>query len=210
MDDVRVRPPSALQALRSAWNKVSSLRQRGDAKDLHPQPLMERFESIRSRLQDLGLFGDDTLVLLSSGGNRVIVDAKGTLVSSSLFDRINASYAVFSAGTYSLKYAGTNLPLKASCDDMAQLFGPRVPCGDSPWADLGAFLVKDRGFIVTGRYEDELIAAAILIEKACRVELLSHKVGIPHYLNPALCLAEHAVYLASYSKHEKEANDGQR
>jgi ribulose-5-phosphate 4-epimerase/fuculose-1-phosphate aldolase len=68
--------------------------------------------------------------------------------------------------------------------------------------------VEGRGFVVTGRYVEELVAAAILIEKACRAEMLAPKVGQIHYLNPALCMAEHAVYLASYSKREKEAHDG--
>ena len=45
------------------------------------------------------------------------------------------------------------------------------------------------------------------MEKACRAELLAPKIGQLQYLNPALCVVEHTVYLASYSQHEKEASD---
>ena len=97
--------------------------------------------------------------------------------------------------------------LRASTDDMAQMFGVQVPCGEAPWGNPIAFLLKDQGFLVTGRYVGELVAAAILVEKTCRIELLAPHVGEIHYLNPVLCLAEHAVYRASYSKHEREASD---
>lgn len=128
-------------------------------------------------------------------------------MSSPLFKNIAAPFAVFGSGPYTRTFAQKNAALKASCDDMAQLFGAQVPCVRIPHGPAGAYLIKDKGFLVTGRYEGEVVAAAILVEKACRAELLAPKVGQLHYLNPALCMVEHAVYLASYSQHEKEASD---
>jgi hypothetical protein len=189
---------------------LDRLKQGAPSLDAQPQPLMKTFDAIREKLDELGLFGQDSLVLLSGGDNRIILDAKGELVSSPLFKNITAPYAVFSSGPHTRKFAQRGTSLKASCDDMAQLFGYSVPCVRIPRGPAGEYLIKDKGFLVTGRFESEVVAAAILVEKACRTELLAPKLGKLHYLNPALCKAEHAVYLASYSRHEKEANSGLR
>lgn len=189
---------------------LERLRQGEPLPDAQPLPLMEAFESLCDALKEQGLFGADTLVMLSSGENRVTLDARGSFVTSALFKNVKTPCAVFSAGPFTREFARRGTALRASCDDMAQLFGARVPCVRIPHGPAGAYLIKDRGFLVTGRYMAEAVAAAILMEKACRAELLAPKIGQPRYLNPVLCAAEHAVYLASYSKHEKEANDGLR
>ena len=178
--------------------------------DAQPLPLMEAFEALRDALKEQGLLDDDTLIMLASGENRIILDAQGNFVTSPLFKNIKTPCAVFSAGPCTREFAQRGEALRASLDDMAQLFGARVPCVKVPHGPAGAHLIKDQGFLVTGRFPAEVVAAAILVEKACRAELLAPKIGQLHYLNPALCAAEHAVYLASYSKHEREANDGLR
>ncbi len=176
---------------------LERLRQGEQSLDARPQPLMETFDALRDTLKGQGLFDDDTLVLLSGGDNRIVLDAEGKLVSSPLFKNIMAPFAVFSSGPCTREFAQKGVALRASCDDMAQLF-------DGP---AGAYLIKDKGFLVTGRFVGEVVAAAILVEKACRAELLAPKIGQLQYLNPALCVVEHTVYLASYSQHEKEASD---
>ena len=180
----------------------------GTATQTRPEPIMQTFESVRGQLQELGIWGDESLLLISGDSNRVVLDAQGSFVSSPLFDRVHAPLALFCLGCFAREYASKGMALRASTDDMAQLLGAQVSCGDRPRADVPAFLVRDKGLLVTGRYEGELVAAALLVEKACRAELLAPRVGELRYLNPALCLAERAVYLASYSKHEREANDG--
>ena len=200
--------PSALEGLRYARRRIQGMSGAQDVTRSTPVSLMDDYRSIREALKDEGLWPADALVMVAKGGNRAIFDAQGTTVSSQLFDRVEEPYALFSHGDYSLRYAAEGRPLRASTDDMAQLFGAQVPCGEAPWGHPVAFLLKGQGFLVTGRYVGELVAAAILIEKACRIELLAPRVGQVRYLNPALCLAEHAVYRASYSKHEREASDG--
>lgn len=197
-----------MQSVRGVRERLSAQRQEDVRSAVPPHAPVDTLNLAKDRLAPLGLFSDEALLFVSGGGNRIIMDATGALVGSSLFDNVDASLALFDVGTYAFEYAKRGRALKASTDDMAQLFGPRVPCGARPWANSPAFLVRDRGFVVTGRYEEELIASAILIEKACRAEVLASEIGQIHYLNPALCMAEHAVYLASYSKREKEAHDG--
>jgi hypothetical protein len=169
---------------------------------------LSEFDEIRRQLLAQGLFDDETLVLIARDGERVVFDAQGHPVRAGFFDCVAAPFALFTPGTHARRQSEQEAAVKASTDDMAQLFGPRVPCGVRPWGRTPAFLVEGHAFVVTGRYVEELVAAAILIEKACRAEVLAPKVGQIHYLNPALCMAEHAVYLASYSKREKEAHDG--
>lgn len=186
---------------------LERLRQCEQSLDARPQPLMETFDALRDTLKGQGLFDDDTLVLLSGGDNRIVLDAEGKLVSSPLFKNIMAPFAVFSSGPCTREFAQKGVALRASCDDMAQLFGAQAPCVRIPHGPAGAYLIKDKGFLVTGRFVGEVVAAAILVEKACRAELLAPKIGQLQYLNPALCVVEHTVYLASYSQHEKEASD---
>lgn len=208
MGGIQERVPSALQAMQGFRARLSAQKREDVRSAAPPKAPADTLSSVKEKLGPIGLFSDDALLFVSGGGNRIIIDAAGTIVGSPLFDSVDAPLALFDVGTYALEYAKRGKALKASTDDMAQMFGPRVPCGERPWGHAPAFLLKDRGFLVTGRYEEELVAAAILIEKACRSELLAPKVGQVHYLNPALCMVEHAVYLASYSKREKEAHDG--
>ena len=166
--------------------------------------IMQKYQYLSSCLNKEGLLQKDTLFLMPG---KIILNAEGEPVSSSFFDRTDAEYALFTHGLYSLRYAGRKQDLKASIDDMAQMFGRTVYSRKAPERKDCACLIHDRGFFVTARYEKELTAAAVLMEKACRTEILAEKIGFVRYLNPALCEAEHLVYLLKYSKHEKEAAD---
>lgn len=173
----------------------------------HPSPL-SAFDEIRRQLLVQALFDDETLVLIAHDGERVVFDAQGNPAHSELFDRITAPFAVFTPGTYARRQSEREVAVKASNDDMAQLFGYELPCVDIPRRDMPAALIRNRGLLVTGRFPKELVAAAILCEKSCRVELLAPAIGHAHYLNPALCAAEHAVYLAAYSRRQlRDASD---
>ena len=213
MDTSKQQKSSALIEIERRLRRLVRAARDGDgvsASGSMPLSLDEVFEAIRDELRDVGLLCDETLVLIARGGNRIIYDAQGQIVGSSLFDRMDVAYAVFSSGQYSRAFAKEHRSLRASCDDMAQMFGPQVPCGKRPWGNHPAFLVEDEGFVVTGRYPSELIAAAVLVEKACRTEMLAPTLGEPIYLNPLLCAAEHAAYLASYSKPERKEHDNER
>lgn len=163
---------------------------------------MAEFGKIRQQLLAQGLFDDETLVFIAHDGVRVVFDAQGHPVRSELFDRVAAPLALFTPGTYARRQSEREDPVKASNDDMAQLFGCELPCVDAPRRNVPAVLVRHRGLLVTGRFAGELVAAAILAEKLCRIELLAPAIGHVHHLNPALCAAEHAVYLAAYSRRQ--------
>lgn len=167
----------------------------------HPSPMSE-FDEIRGQLLAQGLFDDETLVLIAHDGARVVFDAQGNPTHSELFDRVTAPFALFTPGTHARRQSEREAAVKASIDDMAQLFGYELPCVDVPRGDMPAALIRNRGLLVTGRFPKELVAAAILCEKSCRVELLAPAIGQVHHLNPMLCSAEHAVYLAAYSRRQ--------
>lgn len=169
--------------------------------------IMQKYLYLSSCLKKEGLFHEDTLFLLP--GN-IVLNAEGERTSSPLFDMLKADYALFTYGEYSRRYAEKKQDLRPSIDDMAQMFGRRVASRVLPGRTDNACLIHSKGFVVTGRFENELIAAALLIEKACRTEILAGKIGQIRYLDPLLAEAEHAVYLMKYSKHEKEAADERR
>ena len=169
--------------------------------------LMQKYLYLSSCLKKEGLFHEDTLFLLP--GN-IVLNAEGERTSSPLFDMLKADYALFTYGEYSRRYAEKKQDLRPSVDDMAQMFGRRVATRVLPGRTDNACLIHSKGFVVTGRFENELIAAALLVEKACRTEILAGKIGQIRYLDPLLAEAEHAVYLKKYSKHEKEAADERR
>ncbi|MCR5448642.1 MAG: hypothetical protein Q4D46_03115 [Erysipelotrichaceae bacterium] len=169
--------------------------------------IMQKYLYLSSCLKKEGLFHEDTLFLLP--GN-IVLNAEGERTSSPLFDMLKADYALFTYGEYSRRYAEKKQDLRPSVDDMAQMFGRRVASRVLPGRTDNACLIHSKGFVVTGRFENELIAAALLVEKACRTEILAGKIGQIRYLDPLLAEAEHAVYLKKYSKHEKEAADERR
>ena len=168
---------SALEGFRIARRRIRAMAATGDVTRSTPVSLMDDYRSIREALEGEGLWPADALLMVAKGGNRAIFDAEGTTVSSQLFEHVEASYALFSHGDFSLRYSAQGRSLRASTDDMAQMFGVQVPCGEAPWGNPIAFLLKDQGFLVTGRYVGELVAAAILVEKTCRIELLAPHVG---------------------------------
>lgn len=169
----------------------------------------EQFEYIRNRLGVLGLFNEESLFMADNGETRIIFDHEGNETTSVLFDRIREPLAVFTPGVYAFAFAGKGHALKASCDDMAQMFGYSIPCVTVPGRNGRAFLIKDRGMLVTGRYLKEAEAAVILAEKMCRTEILAEKTGRTVFrLDPLLSFAEHAVYMTGYSRKEKEADHG--
>ena len=170
--------------------------------------ILEQFESIRKELVSLSLFDEGSLIMIRKDSEKTIFDQDGNEVFSSLFEQIEEPFAVFTSGKYTRMYSEKGISLKASCDDMAQMFGYEVRCISVPQKNGRAFLIRDQGMLVTGRYRKELIAAAILAEKMCRTEILAEKTGRIHYLHPLLCRIEHLVYMNSYSKTEKEAEHG--
>lgn len=199
----------------SLWGRLPRLGGRaGDGAGVDEPPagdslsLLDDFDMVKGRLLELGLFHDDSLLLLSGEGRRAVFNARGELVGSRVFTDVRAGFALLSHGTYSEQYARLGRPLLASTDDMAQMFGPRILCAARLGGTAVARVVEGRGFLVTGRYADELVAAAILFEKACRAELLAPKVGALHYLDPTLCVLEHRVYRASYTRREREVHHG--
>ena len=167
----------------------------------YPSPLSE-FDEIRRQLLAQGLFDDETLVLIARDGERVVFDAQGHPVRAGFFDCVAAPFALFTPGTHARRQSEQEAAVKASTDDMAQLFGYELPCVDVPHRDMPAALIRNRGLLVTGRFPKEPVAAVILGEKLCRVELLAPAIGQAHHLNPMLCAAEHAVYLAAYSRRQ--------
>lgn len=168
----------------------------------------ERFRSIRDRLTALGLFDGDSLVMLPVDGGRVVLDSAGNEAHTDIFDGLPAGMAVLTAGQYARRYAAGGGTIRASTDDTAQMFGARVRCVDAPAGDAPAFLLKDLGFVVTGRFENELVAACILMEKMCMACLLSPVLGGLKPLSGPLCALEHAVYLKKYSRPSRLASQG--
>lgn len=171
------------------------------------EKIIQKYLYLSSCLKKEGLFHEDTLFLLPG---KIVLNAEGERTSSPLFDMLKADNALFTGGEYSRLYAGKKQELRPSVDDMAQMFGRTVPSRILPRRNDNACLIQNKGFVVTGRFENELIAAALLVEKACMTEILAGKIGQIRYLNPVLAEAEHAVYLMKYSKHEKEAADERR
>ena len=203
------KPPYALDAFLAARDGV---RRRMDAaaqaqRETRPIPVEKTLNEIKSGLSELGLFNDESLLLITQGSVRIVLDATGQVVTTALFKRVNAPLAFFSWGPFSREYSAKRRPLKASTDDMAQMFGAAIPYVRRPERPANAYLIVDQGFVVTGRYPSELIAAAILVEKGCKTELLAPSIGTVNHLPALLAAAERAVYLAAYSKGEKEAHD---
>ena len=62
---------------------------------------------------------------------------------------------------------------------------------------------------MTARFENELIAACILLEKLCMTARLSPRIGTPKPLAAPLCLIEHAVYTKKYSRPSLAAAQGE-
>ena len=168
----------------------------------------EVFESIRSQLTALGLFDSRSLAMLGDGPDRRVLDAEGNEADGTLFAAVAAPMAVFTAGRFSGAYAAGGKPLRACTDDMAQMFGPRVRCLDAP-GGAPACLIRGRGFVVTGRFTGELIAAAILMEKMCMAAMLSPALGGLRTLAGPLCALEHRVYLKKYSRPARQAAAGE-
>ena len=166
----------------------------------------DHFEAVRAQLSELGLFDRRSLVMLRQRGGRVVLNAEGKRVAPTMFEGVTAELAVLTAGRYALQYAALGKPVTASTDDMAMMFGHRVRCVDRPDGGDAAYIIRGRGFLVTGRFESELIAACILMEKMCKAELLAPAAGKVRHLNPALSALEHSVYMKKYSKNEREAS----
>lgn len=167
---------------------------------------LSRFESLRGHLRELELFSDGALVMLRSGNERVVWDAAGSPVQTHFFDKVDAPMAVLTSGRYSAEYAadapGT---IYASNDDMAMMFGACVRCADQPHGKAAAFIIPGRGFVVTARFDSELVAACILMEKMCMTGLLAPKLGGIRRLRAPLCALEHLIYLKKYSQNAAKA-----
>lgn len=166
-----------------------------------------RFDSIRGQLMDLGLFNADSLVMFRSAHKQVVLDASGNIVHTKFFDEVQAELSVLTSGRYSAEYAVKGDTISAANDDMAQMFGACVRCTEKPNGKSAAFVIRNKGFVVTARFESELIAACILMEKMCMTSLLSPKLGGMKRLGKLLCGLEHTVYLKKYSQNAAKAAD---
>lgn len=162
--------------------------------------------SVLNQLKDVGLLNETTLLGYKKDGKRITVDYQGNVIDNDTFNEVNGEYVLLSYGEYSKEYAKKHQAIKASNDDAAMMFGYKVD-NVSRVKKGNAYIIDDYGFMVSGRFESELVASAILIEKMCKVEILGSKVGQVHHLNPVLCLLEHLIYLKSYSKKEKELSN---
>ncbi len=165
----------------------------------------EKFEYIRAQLTQLGLFDGDSLVMLGPVGERAVLDADGNETSPEPFSGVSAPLAVLTAGRYARAYAAAGSALHAPTDDMAQMFGPRVRLTERASGGAPAFLIRDRGFLVTARFDSELIAACILMEKLCMAGVLAPKLGGLRPLGGPLCSLEHLFYLKKYSRGARQA-----
>ena len=166
----------------------------------------QRFASVRARLEELGLWSGDALVMSAPGA---VFNAAGEPVATEFFSAVSAPMAVLTAGRYAREFVRKPHALRAETDDAAQMFGVRVPVRSSPCRGDAACIVPGIGFIVTARFENELIAACILLEKLCMTALLSHRIGTPRPLSAPLCLMEHAVYTKKYSRPSLAAAQGE-
>ena len=166
----------------------------------------QRFASVRARLMELGLWDADSLVMTAPGA---VCSAAGEPVEAALFSAVSAPMAVLTAGRYAREFAKAPHALCAETDDAAQMFGVCVPVRSAPRRGDTACIVPNRGFVVTARFENELIAACILLEKLCMTARLSPRIGTPKPLAAPLCLIEHAVYTKKYSRPSLAAAQGE-
>ena len=173
---------------------------------MESEKIMQEYRSVRSKLEELGLYGPDSQIMIRDELGRVCLDSRGRRVSPDAFGDIKSRLAVLTSGEYSKEYCALGRPVKASNDDMAMMFGYKIKSTDKAGRS-DAYIIRDRGFIVSGRFESELIAACILMEKMCKTELTAPRIGKVCHLDPALCAIEHNVYLKKYSKKSAEAAD---
>lgn len=167
----------------------------------------QRFASVRARLEELGLWDENALVMSAPGA---VYSAAGEPAAAELFSAVSAPMAVLTAGRYAREFVRNPHALRAETDDAAQMFGVRVPVRSAPRRGDIACLVPGVGFIVTARFENELIAACILLEKLCMTARLSPRIGTPKPLSAPLCLMEHAVYTKKYSRPSLAAAQGEK
>lgn len=166
----------------------------------------QRFASVRARLMELELWDADSLVMTAPGA---VCSAAGEPVEAALFSAVSAPMAVLTAGRYAREFVKAPHALCAETDDAAQMFGVCVPVRSAPRRGDTACIVPNRGFVVTARFENELIAACILLEKLCMTARLSPRIGTPKPLAAPLCLIEHAVYTKKYSRPSLAAAQGE-
>lgn len=166
----------------------------------------QRFASVRARLEELGLWDENALVMSAPGA---VYGAAGEPVTAELFSAVSAPMAVLTAGRYAREFVRNPHALRAETDDAAQMFGMCVPVRSAPRRGDSACIVPGVGFIVTARFENELIAACILLEKLCMTARLAHRIGTPKPLSAPLCLMEHAVYTKKYSRPSLAAAQGE-
>lgn len=163
-------------------------------------------EEILKALKNANLLTEGTLVMIKGGFGKEVFNFVGEKVESNLFARIAAPFALFTSGKYSSEYCKMGRAAHAANDDAAMMFGSKVKClkGKAPKTSC---LLFNEGFLVVGRFPGELVAAAILLEKMCKAEILSKKIGKIRRLPAFLCAIERLAYLKIYSKKEKENYD---
>jgi L-fuculose-phosphate aldolase len=104
-------------------------------------------------------------------------------------------------------------------DDFAQIVGPSLRTADYALPGSGrmakvvvramrgrtAALLANHGAIAVGRGMKEALLCARMVEKGCRVFIEAEFLGGAQPLAPLEAWAMHKVYLAKYSKQDKEA-----
>jgi hypothetical protein len=167
---------------------------------------MRRIDEILKTLKDVNLLTEKTLVMIKGEAGKEIFNFCGERVESHLFDRINTPFALFTFGKYSSEYCKMGKAIVAANDDAALMFGHKVKYLKDKNPKTNG-LIFNEGFVVVGRFPNEITAAAILLEKMCKVEMLAGKIGKVKHLNPFLATLEHFVYKRNYSKKEKVRYD---
>lgn len=120
---------------------------------------------------------------------------------------------IYAESSNSQQIIQTENSLKAFLDDMAQLLGPALQITNKNLSDVekalannSTCLFQDGGYIVTGRNDNEVGLAVILLEKACRIKILANELGGVKYLEPDLAQFDHQNYLEHYSHAQCEGD----
>ncbi|MEG2054421.1 MAG: class II aldolase/adducin family protein, partial [Oscillospiraceae bacterium] len=145
----------------------------------------ESLELLEKQLQNLVPTAQPlpVLVLKSNDENCITAngDEKQGEVFSAIFKEKSDVKAIMLINTeYTMLTAQKLTVLKASLDDMAQIVGITAKIANDFTENTilnclkkrNACLVKGKGMLVTGRSSKEALTTAVLLEKACRTEIL--------------------------------------
>lgn len=161
---------------------------------------MKDIKQIIGALKDFNLLSAKTLICKEGK----VYNSESKEIEISFFSNIKVPFAVFSVGKYSHEYLKEARALRPSTDDSAMMFGGKVKVIKKGYPTTNCLILGD-GFVAVGRYPKEVVAAAILVEKMAKTEVLGSALGKIHYINPLLTKIMHLVYKKRYSRREREA-----